>query len=152
MGDPKPGARVDFDFDGALELARKLWALSIDLRQEDEGREGQVDRARLKWRGPYAHQFDGRRDTERSSRANVAAGLRDDARSWAQAWATALDQQNKNNRAAEVERVRDDRGLIEKGWDATFGEDDSDHEVAGVPDVPVPQPPGFAPTATEKTY
>ncbi len=152
MGDPRPGERVDFDFDGALALARKLWALSIDLREEDEGRAGDAEVARAKWRGPYARRFDGRRDTERSSRFNVAAGLREDARAWAQAWATALDQQNKNNRAAEVQRVRADRGLLERGWDATFGEDNSEDEVAAVPEVPVPRPPDFAPTASETTY
>lgn len=152
MGDPRPGERVVFDFDGALALARQLWALAIEVRTEDNGRAGDAEQARAKWLGTYATQFDGRRDTERSSRINVAAGLRNDARAWAQAWAAALDQQNKNNRAAEVQRVRDDRNIFEKGWEATFGEDTSEQEVAAVPHVPVPRPPDFAPTATEKTY
>jgi hypothetical protein len=152
MGDPRPGERVDFDFDGALVLARKLWAMSIDLREEDEGRGTDAEGARLKWKGAYATQFDSRRSTEHTSRINAAAGLREDARSWAQAWATALDQQNKNNRAQAVQDARDDRGFFERGWDATLGEDDSESEVAQVPEVPVPQPPGFAPTATETTY
>jgi hypothetical protein len=152
MGDPRPGERVDFDFDAALALARKLWALSIDLREEDDGRAIEAEDARRKWQGVYATQFDGRRDDERASRINVANGLQEDARSWAQAWATALDQQNKNNRAQAVQDARDDRGLFERGWDATFGEDDSESEVAAVPDVPLPQPPRFAPTASETTY
>mgnify|MGYP001057108031 CR=1 FL=1 len=152
MGDVKAGGRVQFDWDGSLELARKLWALADDLTDEDAGRETQFDTAKAKWRGTYGEQFADRRVTERSSRTNVVTGLRDDARAWAKAWAQAMDQQNKNNRAAEVERVSDDRGLLEKGWDSTFGSDDSDDKVPMPESVPIPTPPGFAPTATEVTY
>lgn len=152
MGDVKAGGRVAFDWDGSLELARKLWALADDLTHEDAGRENQYDTAKAKWEGKYGEQFADRRTTERASRTNVVAGLRDDARAWAKAWAQAMDQQNKNNRAAEVERVSDDRGLIEKGIDATVGEDNSDDKVPMPEAVPVPTPPGFAPTATEVTY
>lgn len=152
MGDVKAGGRVAFDWDGSLELARKLWSLADDLTHEDAGRETQFDTAKAKWEGAYGKQFVQRRSTERSSRSNVVAGLRDDARAWAKAWAQAMDQQNKNNRAAEVERISDDRGMIEKGWDKTFGSDDSDDKVPMPDSVPVPTPPGFAPTATEVTY
>jgi len=152
MGDVEAGGRVQFDWDGSLELARRLWSLADDLTHEDAGRETQFDTAKAKWLGAYGEQFVDRRSTERSSRTNVITGLRDDARAWAQAWAQAMDQQNKNNRAAEVERVRDDRGLIEKGIDATVGEDNSDDKVPMPESVPVPTPPGFAPTASEKTY
>ncbi len=148
----EPGGRVDFDFEGSLQLARQLWALAEDVQTEDGGREEQFDIANAKWEGPYKQRFIERRQNERESRGNVVEGLRENARAWAQAWATALDQQNKNNRAAEVERIRDDRGLIERGWDATFGEDNSDDEVPMPEAVPVPQPPGFEPTATEVTY
>ena len=154
MGDDvKAGGRaVQFDWDGSLELARKLWALAEDLQHEDAGRETQYDTAKAKWRGAYGEQFAERRSTERASCTNVITGLRDDARAWAQAWAQAMDQQNKNNRAAEVERVSDDRGLIEKGIDATVGSDDSDSKAPKPASVPVPTPPGFAPTAHETTY
>ena len=63
-----------------------------------------------------------------------------------------MDQQNKNNRAAEVTRIREDRAWYEKGWDATFGEDDSDDQVPEPEAVSVPTPPSFAATATETTY
>ena len=45
MGDIDPGGQVDFDFDGSLELARKLWALAEDLEQEDRGRGRQAETA-----------------------------------------------------------------------------------------------------------
>jgi len=153
MGDDvRAGGRVQFDWDGSLALARKLWSLADDLQDEDTGRETQFDTAKAKWLGTYGEQFAERRSTERSSRTNVISGLRDDARAWAEAWAQAMDQQNKNNRAAEVERVREDRNFLEKGWDSTFGSDDSDDEVPVPDSVAVPTPPGFAPTASEKTY
>jgi hypothetical protein len=141
------GGAVDFDFAGSLELARRLWSLAADLRTEDIGRGTEADTAKAKWEGAYGEEFAQRRETERTSRTNVAQGLEDDARSWAQAWATAMDQQKKNNRLVEVERIRDDRGMWERGWDSTFGEDDSDDQVPMPDPVSVPQPPSFAATA-----
>jgi hypothetical protein len=146
------GGRVQFDFDGSLALARALWALAGDLVTEDVGRETQYDTAIAKWEGKYATDFAGRRATERTSRSTVRDALRDDARLWAEAWARALHQQNKNNRVAEVERISDDRGGFTKLVDATVGEDDSESKVPMPEYPPVPQPPGFAPTATEVTY
>ena len=152
MGDLDAGGRVRFDFDGSLELARKLWSIADDLVDEDNGRRTEAETALAKWEGPYGTEFSGRRADEHTSRVNVIAGLRADARSWASAWAVALDQQNKNNRAQAVIDEREDRSLLEKGWDSTFGSDDSDDQVDQVPEVPVPQPPAFTPTATETTY
>jgi hypothetical protein len=146
------GGRVQFDFDGSLALARQLWALADDLVLEDGGREQQYDTAVAKWEGRHGVDFVGRRSTERSSRWRVVEALKDDANLWAEAWARALNQQNKNNRAAEVERIRDDRSGFTKLVDATVGEDDSDDKVP-MPEYPaVPTPPGFAPTATEVSY
>ena len=54
--------------------------------------------------------------------------------------------------SAEVERISDDRGGFTKLVDATVGEDDSESKVPMPEYPPTPQPPGFAPTATEVTY
>lgn len=145
------GGRVEFDFAGSLQLARDLWALADEILTEDNGREQQFTTAKEKWLGPYGEQFVGRRSDERTSRGTVVSAMRDDARAWAQAWATAMNQQNKNNRAAEVERIRDDRGLLEQGSDFFFG-DDSDDQVPMPPEPAVPTPPGFAPTMSEIRY
>ena len=119
---------------------------------EDGGREGQYDTAVAKWEGRHGEAFVDRRSTERTSRWRVVEALKDDANLWAEAWARALNQQNKNNRVAEVERISDDRGGFTKFVDATVGEDDSESKVPMPEYPPVPQPPGFAPTATEVTY
>jgi hypothetical protein len=153
MGDIDPGGKVDFDFDGSLELAEKLWALAEELEREDRGRQRQGETALDKWRGPYATQFGQRRATEEASAQNVVAGLRADARAWAAAWVDAMEQQNKNNRAAKVDQVREDRNLIEKGWDKYgFGEDDSESEVDAAERPEQPRPPGFTPTATFQDF
>ena len=80
-------------------------------------------------------------------------GLRTDARAWAAAWVDAMEQQNKNNRAAKVDQVRDDRGMLEKGWDEYgFGEDDSESKVAAAERPATPRPPSFAPTASFQDF
>jgi hypothetical protein len=152
MGGVSAGGRVQFDFEGSLALARRLWALADDLEAAERHRESDFDVAMASWRGEHAQRFRGRRETERLSKRNVVAGLRDDAQGWARAWASALDQQNRNNWAAQVERVRDDRNLLEKGWDATFGKDDSDESVPKPAPVRVPTAPDFRPTATEVRF
>lgn len=153
MADIDPGGQVDFDFDGSLDLARKLWALAEDLEQEDRGRGRQAETALAAWRGPHATRFAERRAVEQSSAANVVAGLQDDARAWASAWVEAMYQQNRNNRAARVQEVRDDRGFFEKGWDEYgFGEDDSESKVAAAARPATPQPPSFHPTDTLQSF
>lgn len=146
------GGAVEFGFEGSLELARQLWALADDLVTEDGGRNGEYETAKAKFEGPHADSFAERRDTERSSRSNVVAGLREDARAWAEAWAKAMLQQNKNNRVDAVEQASEDRGWLEKGWDATFGSDDSDSEVAQAEQPPTPTPPSFTATATFQVF
>lgn len=152
MADIEPGGTVDFDFGGSLDLARTLWSLAEDLEAADGAREGKSATALTKWKGPYATQFTQRRADERTSAANVAEGLRDDARSWAAAWVEAMHQQNKNNRAAQVEQVREDRWWGEKAWDATLGEDESESKVAAAERPSTPQPPSFQPTATLQVF
>lgn len=155
MGDGgyQAGERVDFDFEGSLQLARMLWALAEDLEGEDRGRAGQAETALAKWAGPYATQFANRSATERASATNVVNGLQRDAQAWAAAWAQAMHQQNKNNRAAAVQANRDDRSWIHEKWDEHgFGEDTAEEDVAAARQPEVPQPPHFNPTETPQVF
>lgn len=147
----KTGGRVNFDFDGALQLARGLWALADDLETEDNGRGGEAEVAKAKWRGAYGDEFARRRDDEYTSRTRVVDGLRRDAKEWAKAWAKAMTQQNKNNRAAKVEQQKQKRSNMEKFADIFVG-DDSDDLVASARTATAPQPPGFLPTSTEQRF
>ena len=148
----RAGGRVQFDFEGSLALARELWAFADEVDTERATRESNFDIASASWRGSYADEFGKRRETERASERAVVVALREDAEAWAKAWAAAMDQQNKNNRVAEVERRSRDRNLLEKAWDSTFGEDDSEQSVPMPAPVPVPTAPAFRPTACEVTY
>lgn len=145
------GDVVDFDFDGSLQLARQLWSLAASIQSEDGDRETDFDTAKAKFEGPHADSFVSRRDQERTDRTTVVEALRDDARNWAQAWATAMDQQNKNNRAARVEEIRENRSGWEKFGDVFVG-DDSDDQVPMPDAVAVPSAPQFLATATPIVY
>ena len=153
MSDIDPGGRVDFDFDGALELARKLWALADQVSQEEQGRQRDATTALAKWAGPHATRFAERRGAEFQSSMNVWTGLRENAQAWAAAWVDAMEQQNKNNRAAAVQQHRDDRSWIHEQWDEHgFGEDDSESQVAAAERPPTPTPPSFTPTASLQDF
>lgn len=147
----KGGARVKFDFEGSLQLARSLWALAAELETSDAGRNTEYETAKAKWQGTYGTEFASRRETERSACTNVVNGLRRDAKAWAKAWAKAMEQQNKNNRAAKVEKLRKERSNMEKFGDYFVGDDSDDH-VPDVKAVAVPTAPGFLATATEKKF
>ena len=146
MGYRGAGGKVVFDFEGSLDLARKLWALADALETEDRGRQGEYEIAKAKFQGAYADQFVGRRDTERSSASTVIESLRVDARGWASAWAKAKYQQNVNDRVAKVETMRQSRSMWEKFGDAVMGYDDTDDQVPAAQSVPTPVPPSFSPT------
>lgn len=148
-----PGGQVDFDFDGALELARSLWALAEEVSEEEQGRQQDAETALARWAGPYALQFTERRANEFQSSMNVWNGLRANAEAWAAAWVDAMEQQNKNNRAAAVQEHRDDRSWIHRQWDEKgFGEDDSESKVAAAQRPATPRPPSFTPTASFQDF
>lgn len=154
------GGRVQFDFEGSLRMARQLWALAGTLANEDRARESDFETAKARWEGSYGDEFVSRRENERTDRIAVESALREDAQLWAQAWAGAMDQQNRNNRMAHIdelaEELRDDRGWLERNVGDRFTGDDSfDQAVSQTPEpapVPVPTPPLFSPTATERVY
>lgn len=153
--------RVNFDFEGSLELARKLYALSESIEADATARETDYTTAKAKWKGAYGDEFVTRREDERSKEVAAINQLRSEADLWASAWAQAMTQQNKNNRAAKVEAVAkqksDDRPWYEKGSDAIgFTDDDSwekaNNEVPAARTVEVPKAPSYAATATEQKF
>lgn len=144
--------RVNFDFEGSLRLARRLWALGDELRVEDERRDSHGETALAEWRGAYATAFAVDRDTERSNRQNMLTLLHTDAREWASLWADAMDEQNRRNRAAEVTKRRESRSGLKKFGDALgVTRDDSDDLPHAAP-VPVPVAPSFSPTVTDVVF
>lgn len=145
-------ARVRFDFDGSLTLARKLWALADLIESAKASRAGHAAIARDSWRGKYAEDFALRVTDESTSFTRVIHGLREEACGWATCWKKAMDEQNRRNRARQVDATRAKRSWVERNIGDLFLGDDSDSQVPMPPSVAVPQPPHFLPTQEEVTY
>lgn len=135
---------VVFDFEGALAVARRLWALADSLDRVMAGRESLAAEALTSWRGNHAVSFAARVGTERVDIDTAAGWLRVGAEEWAAAWKEAMDEQNRALFARECQRREDEAEWYESGF---FG------AVLGGPDMPeepaalaVPTAPGFAST------
>ncbi len=144
--------RVRFDFAGSLAQAKRLWALAEHLDGLKTARKADAELALRSWQGQYAGQFRTRMTEEAISLRNVAEGLRNEARAWAQCWKDAMDEQNRRNRAQQVEAVRARRSWTERNIGDLFLGDDTDARVGPAPVAAVPQPPDFQPTSTEVRY
>jgi hypothetical protein len=139
------GGQVRFDFDGALDLARSLWALAdhVDSSQADRTNSARVTLDH--WQGRYADSFREGVNVAVSNASHLSEAFRLDARNLATLWKRAMDQENLVRYAEHVDRMRAERGIIEHVRDYLFG-DDTDYGPRPSP-VPVPQPPNFAATA-----
>ena len=138
------GKDVQFDWDGSLDLARKLWAFADDLSTAKPSRHADAETALKEWRGTYGEDFKTRADDEQTSLQSVITGLRGEAKQWAQAWKLAMDQQNRVLRARAVDEHNDDKGVFDKVGDFFTGDDDIPPEPTP---VPLPAPPSFPKTA-----
>lgn len=135
---------VQFDWDGSLDLARKLWSYADDLTSAKSSRNTDADTALQSWQGPYGDQFRSRKSDEQTSLGSVTTGLRSEAQQWAQAWKLAMDQQNRVLRARAVDKHNSSKSFFDKVGDFFGGDDDIPPEPTP---VPLPQPPGFPMTA-----
>lgn len=140
-------ARVDFDFEGSLELARELWDLADSLPALERRRSDGSDNASKDWQGAHGDRFRLQSDSEPEAFSNAEERLRAAANSWASAWARATDEQNQRDHADEVEAERESRGSGEQFVDWFMG-DDSAEVVGPAPDpVSTPTGPRFSPTS-----
>jgi hypothetical protein len=134
-------ADVRFDWEGSLDLARRLWRFADDLDELRRSRSATAARALESWRGAVAVEFGDRLDHELIGLEQAASRLREGACDWAAAWTRAIDQQNHVLHARACERARSERSLLEQigGW--LVG-----HDLPEPPAPrPVPQPPAFVP-------
>lgn len=131
---------VRFDFEGALRLARSLWAYAEDLEGARGTRRADAADALRSWRGPYADEFRERTGDEASSLASLISGLRSDADAWAGAWKNAMDEQNRRLYARRVDDMKAERSNLAKVGDFFTGFD-----------YP-PAPPGVARPAPAMFY
>jgi hypothetical protein len=124
---------VVFDYEGALSMARRLWALADALDTLMGDREEAATVALTDWKGPHGESFATRIGVERTNVDTVCAEFRGAADAWAWQWKQAMDEQNRINQARRYEYNKD-----HQGW---FGHLDGverphDPEPAAVPQAP----------------
>jgi hypothetical protein len=115
---------VRFDYDGSLDLARRLWQFADRLDTLGGARHRWARDALVDWEGRFGIEFADRIETEAGDLGRISADLRRTALGWAQAWANALNQQNRRLHARAVERTRQQRSGWDKAMGWAFGHDD----------------------------
>lgn len=133
---------VQFDFEGSLQLARKLWEFAgeFDNALGDRLELGNV--ALADWLGAFGIQFAGRMTDEQQTRNSLVTALRGNATAWADAWRDATNDQARREYARRVDQMKSDRNLLSQIGDALTG---FDYPPEPIP-VTSPTPPGFYPT------
>lgn len=145
----KAAGDVVFDYEGALGLARGLWLLADHFEQFGGDRELASSVAATGWSGRFASQYSERRGDERTSTGVVIDALRGDARLWAQAWASAMNAQNKVLWARHHDYLKNNRSTLESVGDFFGGfTDNTPHPLP----VAVPGAPHFSATSSLVTY
>jgi hypothetical protein len=140
---------VRFDYDGSLDVARRLWQLADTLEGLAGERRRWAIEALVEWEGRFATEYAGRLDVELGDVGRHATDLRGAALGWAQAWASAINQQNRRLHARAVWRAEQDRSVLDSVGGFFFGHDD-------IPPDPrpraVPSAPQFSPTGGFAQY
>ena len=105
-------ASVVFDYDGALNAARRLWALAEEIETMMAARETARDAATVGFVGVFATQFGDRIGQERTDVNNAITQLRTGASEWAASWKDAMDEENRVRYARAYQYSKDNQGLI----------------------------------------
>lgn len=130
---------VRFDYDGSLDIARRLWRLADTLDTLESERRRWALEALVDWQGRFGTDFANRADSELGDLGRHAAALRGAALGWAHAWANAINQQNRRLHARAVWRAKRDRGIVDRVGGLLFGHDDipPDPTPRAVPSAPL---------------
>lgn len=140
------GPDVVFDYDGALTVAKRLWAFADALGTLMTDRETASGEALVGWLGPHGESFADRVDTERIDIDATSSSLRDGANQWAAAWKDAIDQQNRVLHARAWEHSKNNQGFL------GIGKLDGIERPPDPEPRALPQPPEFAATGGFEEY
>lgn len=139
-------ATVAFDFDGALQLARTLYDVSMWLEGALDERSGAASEASYAWRGPLGDEFRLQAAADDDEARRLAASLHAASIDWAQAWADAMTEQNRRNRDRRLAELASEQSWAEHAVDLVAGRDPADH-LPAAEQVPRPHSPDYIPTA-----
>lgn len=131
---------VLFPYDAALEAARALWHLSIDVESHIDDLGYFAAPATEAWLGPKRYEFDWLLEARWTTAHNVRESLQSTARELARAWSEARGQQDRINLARWAEHELESENLLEKGRDFFFGQ--PKHET-WIDNPPHPSEPTF---------
>ena len=90
---------LPYDYEGALDMARKLWQTADALEASARQRFSAAATAVNLWRGPLRDPFVARGYAEVKDLNEGAQKLREAARGWAQNWKEVIDENNRRRRA-----------------------------------------------------
>jgi hypothetical protein len=142
-------ADIRFDFDGALNLARRLWTFATEVDTLGSVRAQHAQVALSTWQGVFGTQFGERINAEITDLGAAAGELRTAANAWATAWALAMNEQNRRLFARRVTEIEDDRSVVDDVVGFFGGHDDLPPEPS---ELGVPQAPAFAATGSLVRY
>lgn len=150
MSAPQPGPDVNFDFQGALSLARQYHAMAGTISSYQSHRDSLAATALTDWQGVYAGQFTSRMKTSDGTAAELEAAVRSTAGLWAEAWAHAAWQQQRVEWARYCQKLDNQRSELTKIKDWFTGDSTKFPPAPGQP--PVPTAPDFAETVNPYVY
>jgi uncharacterized protein YukE len=136
MGDELEGIEEDvrFNWDGAGRLETELRATASTLDSQIPRRNGYASDAREEWRGLYSRQFTGRMRICSGDARRLSSAMELAANQVKELAEAARREQDRREKAREWKEEQDNEGLLNKGKDLLFGEDDK-------PPIPPPEPP-----------
>lgn len=148
------GKFPQFDYGGALALARAFENLASAVEDTHAIRAEARDQAETSWKGDLGDDFETRNEDEDTSCKNVVEALRANAKSWAQVWAQTVDEANRVQRAHAWKKQQHLAKEADEGFQAAdldvlglFTDSDSGLDESNLPRpklAKVPAPPGFS--------
>ena len=136
MGDELHGIEEDvrFNWAGADALEQELRTTASTLDGQVARRNGYASDAREEWRGVYSREFRSRMQICTSDAGRLSGAMELAANQVQELAEAARREQDRREKAREWKREQDNEGLLDKGKDLLFGEDDK-------PPIPPPEPP-----------
>lgn len=132
-----------FPFELGLAAARDLWSMADEVQAADGRISSAKERAIIDFLGPKLSVFLDRRSVDATTAQQAFETLRGTADQIAAAWARARGNQDRINHARWVAAQKADDNILERGFQALFGETDYGPEPD---DPPPPSGPRFEPT------